>query len=166
MPRRRRKSPPGRARRPQTWRQHAARLPPRRHHLTEPSAGHEPPLLRLLLHGRFERRSDIALGRDGDHARSTATPWAWEKGKDGSVAKLASGEKGEVILNRNQGMTDDPIVIQNLRYWGATKNHGFLLMQNEVVSYSATSKPFEYRGTNGFMITVEVDSESAAGKGY
>jgi hypothetical protein len=93
-------------------------------------------------------------------------PVEWTAGKDKSVAKLDGGKKGQVVLKRNQGMTDEPIVIQNLPYWGAPKNDGFVLMQNEVVAYSATGEPFEYKGTNGFMITVHIDSKGGTGKGY
>jgi hypothetical protein len=62
-----------------------------------------------------------------------------------------------------QGMTDDPIVVHNLKYWGAPRNKGFILMANEVEAYRAGSKPYEFRGTNGFMITVDIASKDIAG---
>ena len=73
------------------------------------------------------------------------------------------------MLARNQGMTDEPIVIKNLRYWGAPRNDGFVLMANEVEAYRAGDEPFEHRGTNGFMITFDITSKDVpeqAGKGY
>jgi hypothetical protein len=82
----------------------------------------------------------------------------WKGGKDRSEARLDGGKMGEVVLKRNQGMTDDPIVIHNLKYWGAPRNDGFVLMQNEVEAYRAGSKPYEFKDTNGFMITVDIAS--------
>jgi hypothetical protein len=86
-------------------------------------------------------------------------PIAWAAGKDRSVAKLADGKLGEVALNRFPGMTSDPIVIKNLKYWGTPRNDGFLLMPNEVEAYRAGDKPFEFKGTNGFMITFDINSK-------
>ena len=97
-------------------------------------------------------------------------PMEWTAGKDRSVAKLDGGKAAEVVLKKNQGMSDEPIVIKNLRYWGAPRNDGFVLMANEVETYKATDKPFEFKGTNGFMITVDINSRDGAGaegaKGY
>ena len=92
-------------------------------------------------------------------------PIEWNYTKDRAVAKLDGGKMGEVILNRNtQSMTSDPIVIQNLKYWGAPRNNGFVLMQNEVEAYRTGDKPFEYKGTNGFMITFDITSKDVAPK--
>jgi len=85
----------------------------------------------------------------------------WKSGKDRAVAKLDGGKAGEVVLVRNQGMTDDPIVIKNLKYWGAPRNEGFVLMANEVEAYRTGPKPFEFKGTNGFMITFDIASSDA-----
>jgi hypothetical protein len=86
-------------------------------------------------------------------------PIEWTASKDRAVAKLDGGKGGEVILARNQGMTSEPIVISNLKYWGAPRNDGFVLMQNEVEAYRLGDKAFEYKGTNGFMITVDMNSK-------
>ena len=91
-------------------------------------------------------------------------PIQWSYTKDRAVAKADGGKVGEVVLNRNQGMTNEPIVIQNLKYWGAPRNTGFKLMQNEVEAYRAGDKPFEYKGTNGFMITFDINSKDVAAK--
>jgi len=82
----------------------------------------------------------------------------WSASKDRSVAKLDGGKTAEVALVRFPGMTDDPIVIKNLRYWGAPRNEGFVLMPNEVEAYRAGDKPFVFKGTNGFMITFDISS--------
>jgi hypothetical protein len=90
-------------------------------------------------------------------------PMEWTAGKDRSVAKLDGGKAAEVVLKKNQGMSDEPIVIKNLKYWGAPRNDGFVLMANEVETYKATDKPFEFKGTNGFMITVDINSKDGGG---
>lgn len=82
----------------------------------------------------------------------------WKFTKDRAEARLDGGKTAEVVLNRNPGMTDDPVVIKNLRYWGAPRNDGFVLMPNEVEAYRVGDKPFEFRGTNGFMITIDINS--------
>ena len=92
-------------------------------------------------------------------------PMEWTAGKDRSVAKLDGGKAAEVVLKKNQGMNDEPIVIKNLKYWGAPRNDGFVLMANEVETYKATDKPFEFKGTNGFMITVDINSKDGSGAG-
>ena len=86
-------------------------------------------------------------------------PIEWSASKDHAVAKLDGGRMGEVVLNRWQGNTSDPVVIHNLKYWGAPRNDGFVLMPNEVEAYRAGEKAFEFKGTNGFMITVDMSSK-------
>lgn len=83
----------------------------------------------------------------------------WGFTKDRAVAKLDGGRSGEVVLNRFPGNTAEPVVINNLKYWGAPRNTGFVLMPNEVEAYRLTDKAFEYKGTNGFMITVDISSK-------
>lgn len=92
------------------------------------------------------------------------TPMEWTATKDLATAKLDNGKVAEVVLKRNQGMTDQPIVIQNLRYFGAPRNTGFVLMQNEVEAYRIGDKPYEYKGTNGFMITLDINSKDVKPK--
>lgn len=88
---------------------------------------------------------------------------AWTPGKDEAHATIDGGKTAEVALKRFQGMTDDPIVIKNLKYWGVQRNDGFIMMPNTVEAYRAGTKPFEFKGTNGFMITI--DTGSAGGTG-
>lgn len=86
-------------------------------------------------------------------------PMEWKATKDRAEARLNGGKTAEVVLVRYQGMTADPIVIHNLKYWGAPRNEGFVLMPNEVEAWRDGANKFEFRGTNGFMITVDLASK-------
>jgi hypothetical protein len=81
----------------------------------------------------------------------------WRYDKDGAVATIDGGKTAEVRLKRFPGMTDEPIVIRNLPYWGTKRHDGFVLMPNEVEAYRVGPNAFEYKGTNGFMITVDMN---------
>jgi len=83
----------------------------------------------------------------------------WNATAERAEARLAGGKAGHVVLRRNPGMTQEPTVIRNLKYFGAPRNTGFILMPNEVEAYRVGPKPFEYKGTNGFMITFDITSK-------
>jgi len=83
----------------------------------------------------------------------------WRADAQRAEARLAGGKIAEVVLRRaGSAMGDGPVVIKNLRYWGAPRNDGFILMPNEVEAYRAGERPFEFKGTNGFMITIDIAS--------
>ncbi len=86
----------------------------------------------------------------------------WTYSKDAAHATLDGGKTAEVKLKRHPGNTSDPVVIKNLKYWGAPRNEGFVLMPNEVEAYRVGEKAFEFKGTNGFMITFEMNSNDVA----
>ncbi len=94
-------------------------------------------------------------------------PIEWTHNGDQAVAKLDGGKAGEVVLNGGNVKRDkaSPVVITNLKYWGATKHTGFVLMPNEVEAYRLGPNAFEFKGTNGFMITFDIDSKSTAAGG-
>jgi uncharacterized protein DUF1326 len=83
----------------------------------------------------------------------------WQFDKDGAHALLDGGRTAEVKLHRFPGMTDEPVVIRNLRYWGAPRNDGFVMMPNDVEAYRTGPNAFEFKGTNGFLITVDLNSK-------
>ena len=86
----------------------------------------------------------------------------WEIDTDGAVALMDGGKTAEVRLKKFQGMTDEPVVIRNLKYWGAPRNDGFIMMPNEVEAYRAGPNAFEFKGTNGFLITIDLTSNDFA----
>ena len=63
-----------------------------------------------------------------------------------------------MVLHKAQGATDDAIVIKNLKYDSAPQNDGFILMPNEVEAHRVGAKAFEFKGTTGFMITIDMTS--------
>ncbi|MEP6708543.1 MAG: hypothetical protein ABJB32_00245 [Verrucomicrobiota bacterium] len=95
---------------------------------------------------------------------ATDAKMTWTASKEHAEAKLNDGKVGEVVLNKMKGNTDAPVVISNLKYWGVPKNEGFVLMPNEVEAYRVGDKPFEFKGTNGFMITFDISSKDVAAK--
>jgi hypothetical protein len=87
----------------------------------------------------------------------------WQFDKNGAVALLDGGKTAEVRLHSFAGMNaNEPVVIKNLRYWGAPRNDGFVMMPNEVEAYRVGPKAYEFKGTNGFMITVDMNSNDVA----
>ncbi|HET6266418.1 MAG TPA: DUF1326 domain-containing protein [Acidobacteriota bacterium] len=84
----------------------------------------------------------------------------WEFNKDTAHATLDGGKTAEIILHRPaNSMKGQPVVISNLQYWGAPRNDGFVLMPNDVEAYRTGPKAFEFKGTNGFMITIDMNSK-------
>jgi hypothetical protein len=86
-------------------------------------------------------------------------PIHWNASPDRAEARLDGGKAAVVVLRRNPGMTQEPVVIRNLRYFGAPRNTGFILMPNEMEAYRVGPNAFEYKGTNGFMITYDITSK-------
>jgi hypothetical protein len=90
---------------------------------------------------------------------ATDAPMEWNYTKDVATAKLDGGKAAEVVLKRRENSNNQqPPVIHNLKYWGTKRNNGFVLMQNEVEAYRLSDKAFEYKGTNGFMITFDINN--------
>ena len=87
-------------------------------------------------------------------------PIEWTGGTDRAVARLDGGKAGEVVLVHNPtAMSAEPSVIKNVRYFAAPRNDGFVLMPNEVQAYRRGDQPFESKGTNGFMLTLDINSK-------
>jgi hypothetical protein len=95
------------------------------------------------------------FSKSGEWAEITFEPAS----KDRAEARLDAGKAAIVTLRRNPGMTGDPTIITNLRYFGAPRNTGFHLMPNEIEAYRRGPRPFEYKGSNGFMITFDITAK-------
>ncbi len=88
----------------------------------------------------------------------------WKASGGTAQALLDGGKTAEVKLTTsqlNRNKAAEPVVLHNVRYWGAAANDGFILMPNEVVAYRVGDRAFEYRGTNGFMLTLHADSKTS-----
>jgi hypothetical protein len=82
----------------------------------------------------------------------------WGFNNDSAYATLDAGKTAVIKLRRFQGITNEPVVIRNLRYWGAPRNDGFTLMPTEVQAYHVGPKAFEFKDTSGFLITFDMNS--------
>ncbi len=83
--------------------------------------------------------------------------WNAEGGE--AHARLDGGKVAEILLSRFGGMSENNVVFRNLRYFGAPRNDGFIMMPNKVQAYRVSDRAFETNGTTGFMITYEVSSK-------
>lgn len=87
-------------------------------------------------------------------------PIEWTGGKDRAVARLDGGKAGEIVLTHNAtAMSAEPSVLKNVKYFAAPRNDGFVLMPSEVQAYKRGSNAFESKGTNGFMLTLDINSK-------
>jgi hypothetical protein len=60
----------------------------------------------------------------------------------------------EARLKRYPRMTNQPIVIHNLRYWGLPRNDGFVLIPNEVITIDINStRQFKYKDQRTAMLS-------------
>ncbi len=86
-------------------------------------------------------------------------PVTWQYSSDRAEARLDGGKAGEIVLTRVSGMTDDAVTIKNIKFWGAPRNDGFKLMRTNVEAYRRGNKTFEFKGTNGFVVTLNLASK-------
>jgi hypothetical protein len=112
---------------------------------------------RILGHVYPVKWNSFTMGKDAD--------MEWQAEGKTARARLGGGKIAEVILRRPDpsAMSDGPIVIKNLKYFGVPRNEGFIMMPNEVEAYRIGDKAFEYKGTNGFMITIDIASGDVRG---
>jgi hypothetical protein len=114
-------------------------------------------IAKILGHVYPVKWNSFSVAKDAD--------MEWKAEPTRAVARLGGGKVAEVILRRPDGSAsaDGPIVIKNLKYFGVPRNDGFIMMPNEVEAYRAGEKAFEYKGTNGFMITIDIASGDVKG---
>lgn len=82
----------------------------------------------------------------------------WVATEDRAEAKLAGGTKAHTILRKWQGTDGKTGILENIAYFGASRNNGFKMMPNEVETWKVGDEAFEFKGTTGFMITVDMKS--------
>jgi hypothetical protein len=117
----------------------------------EPSASQEQvdAAVKCLTHIYPMKVKNVAIDR---------APIVWEMRDQGKTAyaKLGDGQ-GEVTLTRVDGPNGGPVVINNLKYWGAERNKGFNLYKS-THHYKGHGHDYHFEDANGF--TIEIDSGS------
>jgi hypothetical protein len=109
----------------------------------------------ILTHVYPVKWKSFTIGKDA--------PIDWKADDARAEARLDGGKSGELVLVRNPSANaKGPTVIKNLRYFGAPRNQGFVLMPNQVEAYRVGANKFEFKGTNGFMITYDISSKDVA----
>lgn len=87
-------------------------------------------------------------------------PITWTADNSRATALLDGGNSAEMrLIHPPTAMNDEPAVLTNIIYWGAPRHDGFVMMPNEVQGYHEGENSFESSGTNGFMITVDINSD-------
>ena len=85
----------------------------------------------------------------------------WKADAVRAEARLDDGRAAEVVLTRYSGATGKgTTVIRNMSYFAAPRNDGFNILPVEIVAYRRGPKPapFEFRGTSGWTITIDMNS--------
>ena len=85
----------------------------------------------------------------------------WKAEAVRAEAKLDGGKAAEVVLTRYPGATGEgTTVIKNMSYFAATRNDGFNILPVGFLAYRRGPKPapFEFRGTSGWTITIDMNS--------
>ena len=86
----------------------------------------------------------------------------WKAEAARAEARLDGGRAAEVVLTRYSGATGEgTTVIQNMSYFAAPRNDGFNILPAEITAYRRGPKPspFEFRGTSGWTITIDMNSK-------
>jgi hypothetical protein len=85
----------------------------------------------------------------------------WRAEATRAEARLDGGKAAEVVLARYSGATGKgTTVIRNMSYFAATRNDGFNILPVEIVAFRRGPRPapFEFRGTSGWTITIDMNS--------
>lgn len=87
-------------------------------------------------------------------------PITWKADDSRAVALLDRVISVEMrLIHPPTAMNDQPAVLSNIIYWGAPRHDGFIMMPNEIQAYREGENQFESSGSNGFMITVDINSD-------
>jgi hypothetical protein len=89
----------------------------------------------------------------------------WKAETVRAEARLDGGKSAEVVLTRHPGATGEgTTVIKNMSYFACSRNDGFNIMPVEFLAYRRGPRPgpFEFRGTSGWTITVDMSSKDVS----
>jgi len=82
----------------------------------------------------------------------SAISWSIREGV--ARAKLANAN-GEMVLERFAGADGGPVVLNNVKYFGADSNRGFVVYKSKVHRWDGFGKKFEYSDRNAFTIRIQ-----------
>ncbi len=88
-------------------------------------------------------------------------PIEWNARPLGAAATLDGGKAAEVVLTRYAAATGEgTTVIRNMNYFASVRNDGFNILPVEHLAYRRGPKPepFEFRGTSGWTITIDMNA--------
>ena len=122
----------------------------------EPSATHEQRAAIRVFMSHFLPLKWTSLTEGPDAAID------WNAEALGAEARLDAGKAAEVVLTRYSGATSEGTsVIRNMSYFAATRNGGFNILPVEHLVYrrGPMPAPFEFRGTSGWTITIDMNSK-------
>ena len=86
----------------------------------------------------------------------------WKADATHAEARLDGGKAAYVAMSRLSGATGEGTsVIKNMKYFAAPRNDGFNIMPVDQIAYRRGPRPapFEFKGTSGWTITVDMNSE-------
>jgi hypothetical protein len=86
----------------------------------------------------------------------------WKADATHAEATLDGGKAAYVAMSRFSGATGaGTSVIRNMKYFAAPRNDGFNIMPVDRIAYRRGPRPapFEFKGTSGWTITVDMNSE-------
>ena len=92
----------------------------------------------------------------------------WKAEARRAEARLDGGKAAEVVMSRFSGATGKgTAVISNMKYFAASRNDGFNLLPVEHLVYRRGPKPapFEFRGTSGWTITIDMNDKDVIATG-
>ncbi len=93
------------------------------------------------------------------HVAVDRAPIMWEQNGMNGHAVLGNGQ-GEVILAGVKDADGKPMVINNLKYWGANTNTGFYLAKG-THHYRGHGHNYSLKDRNGFFIHIESEGNDA-----
>ena len=95
---------------------------------------------------------------------TVAFSWNVDESTGVATAKLGNG-KGEVVLERVKGVNPkEEVVLPNTQYWKAQSNNGFRMWKTKEERYAGEGHDFDYKGTNGFLITITFSGKATPPK--
>jgi hypothetical protein len=89
----------------------------------------------------------------------------WKADAVSAEARLDGGKAAEVVLARFSGATGTgTTIIRNMSYFAATRNDGFNILPVETLGYHRGPRPapFEFQGTSGWTITIDMNSKDVS----